>query len=79
MTLLLTHNPTPWMEELSYRQESARQHEERIARFRLGWYKSIAQRKAIAAIFALYDEGGITPEDLPGRCSDMMDQFEADD
>lgn len=77
--LLLTHNPTPWMEELAYRQESARQHEERIARFRIGWYKAIAQRKAIAAIFTLYDEGGIPHEDLPGRCSDMLDQFEADE
>jgi hypothetical protein len=66
------------MDELAYRQESARQHEERIARLRLGWYKAKAQRKTLAAIFALYDEGGITPEDLPGRCSDMMDQFELD-
>jgi len=77
--LLLTHNPTPWMEELAYRQESARQHEERIERFRIARYKARAQRMAIAAIFALYDEGGIAHEDLPGRCSDMLNQFEADE
>ena len=77
--LLLTHNRAPWVDELAYRKESSRQHEERIARFRLAWYKSIAQRKAIAAIFALYDAGGILREDLPGRCSDMLDQFEADE
>lgn len=76
--LLLTHNPTPWMDELAYRKESGRQHEERIARFRIAWYKSIAERKAIAALFALHDAGEIATEDLPGRCTDILDQFELD-
>jgi hypothetical protein len=67
------------MEELAYRKESEKQHEERIARFRLAWYKSKAQRKAIAAVFALCDAGEIDTADLPARCGALMDQFELDD